>query len=180
VEVLVFAVALVLFVLLAATFAFVLHRAARVMADTREIDAFRGRITDLVARIDRSLTEVAERIDGVRRHQVDPGEIRENLDAAEEAVARYAEEGEALRPPAGLDGLRVAVVDELSRAGRALEMVRHGCEALATGVAGPRQVEGQTSVKRGYLNILHARDALRRVAREAERVHLPMPARRQT
>jgi hypothetical protein len=178
VEALLFAVPLVLFVLLAATFVFVLHRAARVMADTREIDAFRAAVTDLVTRVDRSLSEVAERIDGVRRHQVDPGEIRENLDAAAEAVARYAEEGDALRAPGGLESLRGALVDELSRSGRALEMVRHGCEALATGVAGPRQVEGQTAVKRGYLNILHARDALRRVAGEAERAHLPAPERR--
>lgn len=178
VEALLFAVPLVLFVVLAATFIFVLHRAAQVMADTREIDAFRGRVSDLVARIDVSLTEGAEQIDRVRRHQVDPGEIRENIDAAADAVARYTEEGEALRPPPGLDGLRATLVDELARSGRALETVRHGCNALATGAAGPRQVEGQTSVKRGYLNILHARDALRRVAREAERARLPAPERR--
>jgi len=114
----------------------------------------------------------------VRRHQVDPGEIRESLDAAAEAVVRYAEEGEALRPPRGLDWIRATLVDELARSGRALDTVRHGCDALASGLAGPRQLEGQTSVKRGYLNILHARDALRRVAREAERARLLPPERR--
>jgi hypothetical protein len=178
VEALLFAVPLVLFVVLAATFIFVLHRAARVVADTREIDAFRGRVTDLVDRADRSLTETAEQIDRVRRHQVDPGEIRESLEAATEAVGRYAEEADALRPPAGLDGLRATLVEELGRCGRALEMVRHGCDALAIGGAGPREVEGQTSVKRGYLNILHARDALRRLGGEAERARPPAQQRR--
>jgi hypothetical protein len=179
VEALLFAVPLVLFVVLAATFLFVLHRAAQVMADTREVDAFRASIGDLVSRIDLSLTEVAERIDRVRRHQVDPEEIRENLTAAVDAVSRYVEEAEGLRPPPGLDPIRATLVDELGRSGRALETVGHGCDALAVGSGGPRQVEGQTSVKRGYLNILHARDALRRVAREAERARPPGPERRQ-
>ncbi|MBP1705787.1 MAG: hypothetical protein H6Q36_1526 [Chloroflexi bacterium] len=178
-EALLFAVPLVLFVVLAATFVFVLHRAARVMADTREVDAFRGQVIDLVTRIDVSLTEVAERIDRVRRHQVDPEEVRGNLDAAADAVARYSEEGEALRPPPGMHDLRTTLVEELARSGRALDVVRHGCDALADGVPGPRQVEGQTSVKRGYLNLLHAREALRRVAREAERARPPAAARRQ-
>ena len=177
-EALLFAVPLVLFVVLAATFVYILRRAAQVVADTRELDAFRHGVADLVARIDASLTGVAERIDRVRRHQVDPGEIRENLDAATDAIARYTAEGEALRPPLGLARIRTTLVDELGRADRALEVVRHGCDALATGVAGPRQLEGQTSVKRGYLNILHARDALRRVAAEAERARMPRPQRR--
>jgi len=178
VEALLFAIPLVLFVVLAATFVYILRRAARVGADTRELDAFRNGVADLVARVDASLTGVAERIDRVRRHQVDPGEIRENLEAATDAIARYTEEGEALRPPQGLAGIRATLIDDLGRAGRALEVVRHGCDALATGQAGPRQLEGQTSVKRGYLNILHTRDALRRVATEAERARLPGTQRR--
>lgn len=168
-----FAIPLLLFVVLAATFVFVLRRAAQVMADTRELDAFRRSIADLVARIDLSLSGVAERIDRVRRHQLDPQDVCDNLDAAIEAVARYAEEAEALRPSQSFALAQTSLGDELARAGRALDAVRHGCEALATGVAGPRQLEGQTWVKRGYLNILHARDAIRRVATEAERVRPP-------
>lgn len=168
-----FAVPLVLFVALAATFVLVLRRAARVMAGTRELDAFRRSTADLAARIDVSLTGVAGRIDGVRRHQLDPDAIAENLDAAEDAIARYLEEAEAMRPPADVAGLRVTLAEELARTARALDMVRHGCDALATGVAGPRELEGQTAVKRGYLNVLHARDAIRRVAADAQRARLP-------
>ncbi|MCU0483171.1 MAG: hypothetical protein MUC54_02695 [Chloroflexi bacterium] len=177
-EALLFAVPLVLFVALAATFFFVLHRAARVMADTRELDAFRASVADLVGRADISLTEIAERIDRVRRHQVDPGEISSDLETAADGLLRYADEGEALRALQGFEGVKAALLDELARSGRALDTVRHGCDALATARGGPRQVEGQTSVKRGYLNILHARDALRRVGREAARVHVPGPGQR--
>jgi hypothetical protein len=39
-------------------------------------------------------------------------------------------------------------------------MVDHGCQ-LAAGVGGRRsELEAQTSIKRGYLNLLHAREAL--------------------
>jgi hypothetical protein len=173
VEALFFAVPLVLFVALAATFFFVLHRAAQVMAGTREVDAFRASVQDLVGRADVSLTEVAEQIDRVRRHQVDPGAIGANLEEAAEDLSRYAEEGERMRAPMGHDGLRATLLEELARSGRALDVVRHGCDSLATARGGPREVEGQTSVKRGYLNVLHARDALRRVGREATRIRPP-------
>lgn len=174
-EAVLFAIPLVLFVALAASFVLVLRRAAKVVADTRELESFRRNVADLVARIDASLSGVAERIDRVRRHQLDPHDVCGNIDAAIDAVARYAEEAEALRPPQGLSYTRTSLGDELARVDRALDAVRHGCEALATGVAGPRQLEGQTSVKRGYLNILHAREAIRRVAIEAQRARPPGP-----
>ena len=53
---------------------------------------------------------------------------------------------------------------ELERAGRALEMVSHGCELLAASRSGYHELEAQTAVKRGYLNALHAREAIARHA----------------
>jgi hypothetical protein len=51
-------------------------------------------------------------------------------------------------------------VAELERAGRALEMVEHGRSIQASARSGGREVEAQTSIKRGYLNVLHAREAI--------------------
>ena len=62
------------------------------------------------------------------------------------------------------DDVRAALLFELERAGRALEMVAHGCELLATMRSGYRELEAQTAVKRGYLNALHAREAIARHA----------------
>ncbi len=160
-------VPLILFVLLVWAFLLVLRRAAGVVAETREIEAFRRATADLAARIDESLGGVADRIDAVRRRKIAPDEIRENLDAAADAVRRYGEETASLHAPGGLEPLREAIADELGRAGRALEMVGHGCTLLALETARPRELEGQTAVKRGYLNILHARDAIMRAAADA-------------
>jgi hypothetical protein len=62
------------------------------------------------------------------------------------------------------DDVRAAMLYELERAGRALEMVAHGCALLATTRSGYRELEAQTAVKRGYLNALHAREAIARHA----------------
>ena len=94
-----------------------------------------------------------------------PTTIADNLAAASEAVARYAEEAAALHGPVPADEVRAALLAELDRAGRALEMVGHGCDLLQVGRGGgPRELEAQTAIKRGYLNVLHAREAIARHA----------------
>ena len=155
------AIPLVLFVLLAATFLLVLRRAGRVVAETREIDGFRRDTGDLAIRIAASLAGAAERIDAVRRGQVAPDTISETLDAAGDAMERYRAEAEALHAPSGYDPLRVRMVEELGRAVRALDMVEHGSATMVAAAGGRgREPEGQTAIKRGYLNILHAREAI--------------------
>jgi hypothetical protein len=46
-------------------------------------------------------------------------------------------------------------------------MVEHGCSIQAAARAGSRGLEAQTAIKRGYLNVLHAREAIARLAVEA-------------
>jgi len=155
------AVPLVLFALLALTFLLVLRRAARIVAQTREMDGFRRTVGDLTARIAASLAGAGERIDAVRRGQVAPDTIREALDSAREAVEGYRAETEALVAPTGYGPLRARLVEQLDRAARAFEMVDHGCATLtAVSVGRARGAEGQTAIKRGYLNLLHAREAV--------------------
>ena len=53
---------------------------------------------------------------------------------------------------------------ELERAERALAMVDHGATILAQVRRRGRELEAQTSIKRGYLNLIHAREAIARHA----------------
>ncbi len=152
---------LVGFVVLVALFATVLQRAGRVVAETREAEEFRRGVGDLAARIDVSLGGALERIDQVRRGKLEADSIAETVAAARDAVRRYAEEAQALRAPEIATAQHAGLTAELERAGRALEMVEHGCAILGSVRGGhQREVEAQTSIKRGYLNLLHAREAI--------------------
>src|SRR5919112_2015655 len=72
----------------------------------------------------------------------------------------------------------VARTRELERAQRALEMVEHGTTMLAAARRGPRELEAQTSIKRGYLNLIHAREAFARHALEAQEFQLDSSAQK--
>jgi hypothetical protein len=157
---------LVAFVILAAVFIVLFRRASRSLARTRDEERFRRAVEDLAARIDESLGGVIERIDAVRRHQVAATVITPNLAAAREAVDRYTEEATALSGPADTDDVRTNLLAELERASRALAMVDHGCGLLAVVSGRHRELEAQTAIKRGYLNALHAREAIARHAAE--------------
>ena len=85
---------LVIFVALAVVFGTLIRRASRLLRATREADLFRLGLTDLAARVDRSLAGVVELVDAVRRHQRDASTIADNLTAAIDAMARYGEEAE--------------------------------------------------------------------------------------
>ncbi len=161
---LVIAIPLMAFLVLATAFVVILRRTSRVLIETRDADQFRRAVDDLAGRIDQSLGGAIERIDAVRRHLLDAALIADNLAAATDAVARYADEASALHGPVPADEVRAALLAELDRAARALEMVDHGARLLDT-VAGPQaELEAQTAIKRGYLNLLHAREAIARHA----------------
>jgi hypothetical protein len=68
------------------------------------------------------------------------------------------------RSPAFAAVTATRIAEELDRAGRAVETVRHGCVLLGVEAGRPRELEGETSIKRGYLNLLHAREALASLA----------------
>ncbi len=166
------------FVALAILSLLVIRRASRVLTETREAETFRRSTVDLADRAERSLAGVSARIDLVRRHQLEAPAITENLVAAIDAVERYVTEARALRPPLELGPQHEAIVAELLRARRALGMAEHGCTVLATASRGPRELEAQTSIKRGYLNILHAREALGRHAADVAASRLGMDGTR--
>jgi hypothetical protein len=155
------------FLALAIGFAIVLRRAGRIVARTREIEGFRSSVRDLTTRIDQSLEGAAGRIDAVRRGQLGADTIGPTIEAATDAVARYSDEARALKGPAVAAEVRDSLVEDLERAERALGMVKHGAEILAQVRRRGRELEAQTSIKRGYLNLVHAREAIARHAARA-------------
>ncbi len=155
------------FLVLAMGFAIVLRRAGRIVARTREIEIFRSSVHELAARIDQSLDGAAGRIDAVRRQQLAAGTIGATIEAATDAIARYTEEARDLHGPAAAEAIRDELVAELERADRALAMVDHGATILAETVRRGRELEAHTSIKRGYLNLVHAREAIIRLAARA-------------
>jgi len=159
-------VPLAVFAVLVVLFAVVARRTARVVAETREAQTFRRAIADLATRLDVSLGGLIERIDAVRRHTLAPDGIGDSLAAAFDALGRYAEEARGLRHPPVVDDLADGFVGEIERAGRAVRMVEHGCTILATGRGVGREAEGEMAIKRGYLNLLHAREAIAEYAAE--------------
>ena len=169
------------FLALAIGVVIVLRRAGRIVARTREIEGFRSSVRDLTTRIDQSLEGAAGRIDAVRRGQLGADTIGPTIEAATDAVARYADEARALKGPAVAAEVRDALIDDLERAERALGMVDHGSGILAQVRRRGREVEAQTSIKRGYLNLIHAREAIVRHAQAAKALEVPpvdQPAKR--
>lgn len=156
------------FVALAAGLLVVFRRTDRIVARARENAKFRVTVRDLAARIDVSLDGATGRIDSVRHHVLPPVALADTLIAAADAVERYIEEARALTPPPGAKAVRSALVGDLERAGRAIAMVEHGATILVSVRRGNRELEGQTSIKRGYLNLLHAREAIARHAAIAD------------
>jgi hypothetical protein len=151
---------LVLFALLVIAFAYVLRRAARVVAVTREDEAFRRDGAALADRVVAALAAGVERIDRVRRRNDAPWMLDDVLPQLLETLGALRAEADALVPPTALATVGARIAEEIDRAARAVETVRHGRVLLGVGAGRPRELEGETSIKRGYLNLLHAREAL--------------------
>jgi hypothetical protein len=151
---------LILFVALVVAFFGVLNRAGRVVADTRVEDAFRRDAAAVADRAVEHLGETCAQIDRVRRRLDPPDTLEEILPPALEALAGLAAETAALTPPAALVAFRTRLADEIDRAARAVANVQHGGVLMGVTAGRPRELEGETAIKRGYLNLLHAREAL--------------------
>jgi hypothetical protein len=156
------------FIALAAASVIILRRAGRLIANTREIQGFRSTVRDLNERIGLSLDGAAQRIDAVRRQQLPADGLGDTVSATRDAVTRYAEEARALKGPPEAAAIARDIVSDLDRAKRAIDMVEHGATILASVRRGGRELEAQTSITCGYLNLIHAREAMSRHAARAE------------
>jgi hypothetical protein len=151
---------LLAFVFLLTLFLLVLRRAGRFIASTRDVERFRRQTGDLAARVETSLGEVCGRIDAVRRGQLGADQIGDDVAASLDAVGRYADEARGFHPPRDGVAIRDEFVAALERSARALEMIEHGRAIQVSARSGGREIEAQTAIKRGYLNVLHARESI--------------------
>jgi hypothetical protein len=168
------------FVALVAGLVVVFRGTTRIAARTREAEQFRRLVKDLAARIDASIESATSRIDAVRHQQAPAEVISPTVGAATEAMERYGTEARALRGPEPALAIRDDLIAELERANRALDMVEHGANLLATTRRGSRDLEAQTSIKRGYLNLVHVREAIARQALRADHLEPDQPPRART
>ncbi len=152
---------LVLFAALVVAFFVVLNRAGRVVADTRVEDAFRRDAAALADRAVEHIGEACAQIDRVRRRLDAPDTLEEILPPAMEALDGLATEAAALTPPAALrpvpdpPGRR----DRPGGAGGGDTSSTAG-SSWASRPGGHASWRARPSIKRGYLNLLHAREAL--------------------
>jgi hypothetical protein len=137
-----------------------LQRAGRALAQVRQMEGYQREAADLAARMDDSLRGLIERVDAVRRHEVDPGEVLDEVEAAIGQMETFLQEARAIKAPPELAAGQELIAADLNRGLRALEMIRHGTLMTTTHLGRAGELEAQTSVKRGYLNLLHARDAV--------------------
>ena len=116
-------------------------------------------VTQVAGRADVVMGRLAEQVDGLRRKRLAPAEVADSIEGAATDLAECSADAQELsrRPGGQLAG---AMAEEIDRACRAIEMIEHGRELLAIPTL-ERVGEGETEVKRGYLNLLHARDAMK-------------------
>jgi hypothetical protein len=168
VEQLIFLLPILAFVALVAGVVVVFRGTGQIAARTRELQQFREAVKDLAARIDTLLGAAAGQIDAVRHQQAAPDSISLTVVEAAEALERFGEEARSWSAPRRLAAVRDDLVAELERAVRAVEMVQHGTEILAAPRRGAPDQEAEMSIKRGYLNLVHSREAIARHALRAE------------
>lgn len=136
------------------------QRASKALAQTRAVAGFQRDASELATRIDGTLEQLATRVDAVRRGQLPPGEIQAELRAGLDAMAGYLEEARKIRTPDELSETRNLIAQDIQRGARSLEMVLHGVRMWGGGYGRQAELEAQTSIKRGYLNLLHARETV--------------------
>jgi hypothetical protein len=151
------------------------YRIVKWMVLTRRMLAFQVLTRDLARRAEASLAGVSEQVDRVRRGMRPGDEITGDLARAMAATAGLAAEARMVRAPKAGASILDGIVEELERAGRALEMVDHGCQLVESGVRRELDPEAQTAVKRGYLNLVHARESIAEQANAAGRLPFAGP-----
>jgi hypothetical protein len=98
-------------------------------------------------------------VDDLRHRRLTPEEAEGPLSTA---AAELEGTAEAARSAPGIDRTPAfsRVAADLDRARRALELVEHGRKLMIL-QPGDRMLEGESNVKRGYLNLVHAQEAIR-------------------
>jgi hypothetical protein len=140
----------------------------RVMAfagRTRGLEQFQRDVRSIDARMASLLIPLVARLDDLRRLAGDPTAVADDLAPVAMSLEQLAAVARGMRPPVPLAPRAGVIVAELERALRALDLLDHG---VRTALEGRRDTspEAGVALKRGTLNLRHARDAVGRVAGE--------------
>ena len=157
-----------LLVVLFLLFLLTLRRLSVLIARTRDLERVQRSVDSIDRRFAIAIGPIVNRLDEIRRRSGDPLLLARELDPARTMLEDLAAETRKLRVPAVLAGQAAVMVHEMDRALRATELVGHGLDALLA-ARGNRELEAQTSLKRGALNLRHARDAFGRAAARGRR-----------
>ena len=151
---------LVLAALVVFLLAVFVRRASRALGRTREVAGFQREASDLARRLDATLAGLGERVDAVRRHQLPPEEVEAEVNRGLESLQAYLDQAHAIRTLPELAENQRLIAEDIERGARALEMVAYGCRIAASNAGRRGELEAQTAIKRGYLNLMHARDSV--------------------
>ena len=146
---------LVILVVLAALFLMTLRRLSTLVGRTRTLERYQKQAGQLSKRLSATAEPFIVQLDEIRRRSGDPRGLADAMPGAQDALRAIADEGRATKVPTGLVREGTLFVTELERAVRAAELVGHGLDALVADRGG-RDLEAQTSLKRGLLNLRHA------------------------
>jgi hypothetical protein len=160
---------LALLVVLALLFLVTLRRMSALVARTRGLERFQRGIDSIDRRFSGFALPLVKALDDTRRSPGDPALLREQVGEAQDVLAVLRDELRDLAAPGALAQATTALAGELERAARAASLLEHGLGALE-GTSRGRDLEAQTSLKRGTLNLRHAHEAFGRVASEVARV----------
>ncbi|MGI8704173.1 MAG: hypothetical protein ACR2JZ_06645 [Candidatus Limnocylindrales bacterium] len=154
-------VALLLAALLLAALLFFLRRASQALNRTREVAGFQREAQEVGERVDGTLLGLIDRVDQVRHGSLPAAEIHAALVSGVEKLEGYLVEVQGIAAPRGLVGTRERIATDIERGIRALQLIEHGAEQWEQTHGRRSELEAQTSIKRGYLNLLHAREESR-------------------
>ncbi len=143
----------------------VLRRMTALAGRTRGLEQFQRDVAAIDVRMAAVIGPLVVELDDLRRLAGDPAATSTELVPAMTTLEELAAVARGLRPPVPLAAHAGTIVGELERAVRALDLLEHG---LRTALEGRRETgsEAQVALKRGTLNLRHARDAVARTAAE--------------
>jgi hypothetical protein len=149
---------LALLVALAVLFLRVVVRMRWLVARTRGLERVQQAVESIDVRLGGVVDPLVRGLDETRRHAGDPASLAAAAVEAQAVIEVLTAEVRALAVPSGIFLPVAAMTAELERASRAASLVEHGLGAITLASLG-RDLEGQTSIKRGTLNLRNARDA---------------------
>ncbi|MCU0506693.1 MAG: hypothetical protein MUE82_13195 [Chloroflexi bacterium] len=170
--------ALLGFIALAGLVVYVILRSRTAGRESRDSRAFADGVARVAEQVLGTLGGALALLDDVRRHRMDAAVALPAVEAALASTERFVADVQALPASPQSHAVRADLEADLRRAERALDRTRHGCRILADGRGRGRDLEGQASVKRGYLELQHARDAFAHHVADVARAAPPPPKAR--